>query len=161
MLIIFIGLFFCLIVALSCQAAKLRIHSLSRKYNQKIIENNLTKNLHIYPIQQIGSPPLISFLGLCAPFGSIVIFSKLWLYLAKISPVDHKDLYIILFSVIVTIVDYIFISNLFDCLFDYIFNKDRMKRLFPNISKSFFHWLLLIIVIQIEWYLLFSFNFPS
>ena len=119
------GLSFCSIVLLGCQAGHLRINQLIELYRIRKERFGQVYSEHLHLILEVQSPPWIRFLGLLASFGSIFIFSKLWLYLEVVTDINQNVVLIISF-VAVSIIDSITIHNLFDCVFDFLnYQEDR------------------------------------
>ena len=119
------GLSFCSIVLLGCQAGHLRINQLIELYRIRKERFSQVYSEHLHLILEVQSPPWIRFLGLLASFGSIFIFSKLWLYLEVVTDINQNVVLIISF-VAVSIIDSITIHNLFDCVFDFLnYQEDR------------------------------------
>ncbi len=121
---ILIGLSFCLVVSISCQAAHVHINNLIKQYNQKI--KRYPKRLENILIE-MGSSPGIRFFGLFASFGSILVFSSFWTYLFYsyfyhnynyISNVDCilKNLPFFINFIIDGIIIYNIVESIFDCL---------------------------------------------
>ena len=120
------GLSFCSIVLLGCQASHLRINQLFELYRIRQERFSKVYSDRVHLILDVKSPPWVRFLGLLASFGSIFIFSKLWLYLEVVTDINQNAVLIISF-VAVSIIDSITIHNLFDCVFDFLNYQEYQK----------------------------------
>ena len=120
------GLSFCSIVLLGCQASHLRINQLFELYRIRQERFSQVYSDRVHLILDVKSPPWVRFLGLLASFGSIFIFSKLWLYLEVVTDINQNAVLIISF-VAVSIIDSITIHNLFDCVFDFLNYQEYQK----------------------------------
>ena len=129
------GLSFCLIVLLSCQAAHLRINQLIKLYRFQRNQFRQYYLDYVHLVLNVESPPLIRLLGFFASFGSIFIFSKLWLFLEAITNINRNI--IIISMIVVTIIDCLVIYNLFDCIFDFFNCEDSQKFLYQVVINLF------------------------
>ena len=120
------GLSFCSIVLLGCQAGHLRINQLIELYRTRKNQFSHVYSDYLHLILDVKSPPLFRFLCLLASFGSIFIFSKLWLYLEVVTDIDLNVVVIISF-VAVAIIDSITIHNIFDCVLEILKYKKSQK----------------------------------
>ena len=120
------GLSFCSIVLLGCQASHLRINQLIKQYQIKQEQFGHAYSDRVHLILNVKSSPLVRFLCMLASFGSIFIFSKLWLYLEVVTDIKQNAVVIISFTA-VAIIDSITIHNLFDCVFDLLNYKKYQK----------------------------------
>ena len=128
------GLSFCSIVLLGCQASHLRINQLIKQYQIKQEQFGHAYSDRVHLILNVKSSPLVRFLCMLASFGSIFIFSKLWLYLEVVTDINQNAVVIISF-VAVSIIDSITIHNLFDCVFDFL-NYQKSQKLTNHILLS-------------------------
>ena len=128
------GLSFCSIVLLGCQAGHLRINQLIELYRIRQERFSHVYSGCVHLILDVKSPPGVRFLGLLASFGSIFIFSKLWLYLEVVTDINQNAVVIISFLT-VAVIDSITMHNLFDCVFEFL-NYQKHQKLTNHILLS-------------------------
>lgn len=134
------GLCFCFIVLLGCQAGHLRVSQLMELYEQRRKQFRQDYSEYFHVILDIKSPPWSRLLCLIASFGSIFIFSKLWLFLEVIADINKNAM--LLSFIIATFIDIIIMHNLFDCVFNFL--------RYQKPQKVFYHIMFVIIVIIIN-----------
>jgi hypothetical protein len=134
------GLCFCFIVLLGCQAGHLRVSQLMELYRQKRNQFYQDYSDYFHVILDIKSSPWIRLLCLIASFGSIFIFSKLWLFLEVIAGINKNAMFVSF--IIATIIDSIIMHNLFDCVFDFL--------CYQKPQKVFYHVMFGIVVIIVN-----------
>ena len=150
--IISIGLSFCLIVLLSCQAAHCRIKLLIKNYNNATDKYGC-KNTDSLIHPQITSPRWIHFLGMLASYGSIVIFSKFWLYLGTITITNVNSIFIHILFAFTIIIDCIVFNQVFSYPIDCVCNPCNENKNYKNchgVLVLIFHFFLTLFILYIE-----------
>lgn len=148
--IILTGLCFCFIVLLGCQAGHFRISQLTELYRQKRNQFCQDYSDYFHVILDIKSPPWIRLLCLIASFGSIFIFSKLWLFLEVIVGINKNA--ILVSFIIATIIDSIIMHNLLDCVFDFL-HYQKPQKVFHHIMFG-----IIVIIVNCFIFLYVTFN---